>query len=219
MAILRGVGFGSLPFFSTFGRGSPMLATTPTTLLEAVNQIIATIGEPPVNSIEDNGVLDATMALQALSSVSRAVQLKGWHWNTEENYPLAPTYPEGEIKLPKNTLKVDPSGAFKALDLVARGNRLYDRKKHTYKIGKHITVDLTVLLPFEELPEAARTYITIKAARRFSEGQIGSELLSQFSLRDELEAKVALEEAEGETADYNILESDLVVSVMDRGAY
>ncbi len=196
-----------------------MLATTPTTLLEAVNQIIATIGEPPVNSIEDNGVLDATMALQALSAVSRAVQLKGWHWNTEENYPLAPTYPEGEIKLPKNTLQVDTSGEFQNMDLVARGLRLYDRKNHTFAIGKHITVNITLLLPFEELPEAARTYITIKAARRFSEGQIGSELLSQFSLRDELEAKVSLEDAEGATGDFNILDSDLVNAVMNRGVY
>jgi hypothetical protein len=196
-----------------------MLATTPTTMLDAVNQIIATIGEPPVNSIEDNGVLDATMALQALSSVNRKVQLKGWHWNTEDNYPLAPSYPEGELHLPKNTLRVDPSGDFKSMDLVSRGQRLYDRANHTFQIGKHVTVNIVLLLPFEELPEAARTYITIKAARRFSEGQIGSELLSQFSMRDEVEARANLEEAEGETANYNILDNDVVDAVMDRGVY
>lgn len=196
-----------------------MLATTPTSVLEAVNQIIATIGEPPVNSVEDNGVIDAVMALQALSAVNREVQLKGWHWNSEENYPLVPTYPEGEIMLPRNTLRVNPSGEFVDMDLVARGQRLYDRKKHTYEIGQSITVDIVLLLPFDELPEAARTYITIKAGRRFQEGQIGSELLSRFSERDELWAKVALEDAEGDTADLNILNNEFVVGVMHRRGY
>lgn len=190
-----------------------MLAETPTTVLEAVNQIIATIGEPPVNSVEDNGVIDAVMALQALSAVNRAVQLKGWHWNTEENYPIAATYPEGELRLPKNTLKVDTTGADADLDLVQRGQRLYDRRNHTFLIGKSVKVEIVFLLPFEELPEAARTYITIKAARRFNEGQIGSELLSQFSLRDEQMALFALEDAEGETADHNILNNEFVMEV------
>jgi hypothetical protein len=193
-----------------------MLAETPTTVLEAVNQIIATIGEPPVNSVEDNGVIDAVMALQALSAVNRAVQLKGWHWNTEENYPIAATYPEGELRLPRNTLKVDTSGADGDLDLVHRGQRLYDRKNHTFQIGRSVKVDIVFLLPFEELPEAARTYITVKAARRFNEGQIGSELLSNFTLRDEQMALFALEEAEGETADYNILDNAFIGEVTSR---
>lgn len=193
-----------------------MLAETPTTVLEAVNQIIATIGEPPVNSVEDNGVIDAVMALQALSAVNRAVQLKGWHWNTEENYPIAATYPEGELRLPKNTLKVDTSGADGDLDLIHRGQRLYDRKNHTFQIGRSVKVDIVFLLPFEELPEAARTYITVKAARRFNEGQIGSELLSNFTLRDEQMALFALEEAEGETADYNILNNAFIGEVTSR---
>ncbi|WP_313196205.1 hypothetical protein [Shinella zoogloeoides] len=193
-----------------------MLADTPTTVLEAVNQIIATIGEPPVNSVEDNGVIDAVMALQALSAVNRAVQLRGWHWNTEENYPIAASYPEGELRLPKNTLRVDTSGADAGLDLVVRGQRLYDRKNHTFEIGKSVSVNIVLLLPFEELPEAARTYITIKAARRFTEGQIGSELLSNFTLRDEQMALFALEDAEGETADYNILNNSFIVEVAGR---
>lgn len=193
-----------------------MLAETPTTVLEAVNQIIATIGEPPVNSVEDNGVIDAVMALQALSAVNRAVQLKGWHWNTEENYPIAATYPEGELRLPRNTLKVDTSAVDGDLDLVHRGARLYDRKNHTFQIGRSVKVDIVFLLPFEELPEAARTYITVKAARRFNEGQIGSELLSNFTLRDEQMALFALEEAEGETADYNILDNAFIGEVTSR---
>ncbi len=193
-----------------------MLASTPTTVLEAVNQIIATIGEPPVNSVEDNGVIDAVMALQALSSVNRAVQLQGWHWNTEDNYPLAQTYPEGEIRLPKNTLQVSLSEGYRHLNLVTRGDRLYDRGNHTFAIGQSVKADIVFLLPFEELPEAARTYITIKAGRRFNEGQIGSELLSNFTLRDEQMALIALEDAEADTSNLNILANDFIREVVSR---
>ena len=106
-----------------------MLATTPTTLLEAVNLCLANIGEPPVNSIEDSGVLFAVTALQTLSNVSREVQTRGWHWNEEVDYPIAPTYPEGFVEVPKNTLKVDSSGRDSAIDVVLRGSRLYDRHR------------------------------------------------------------------------------------------
>ncbi len=196
-----------------------MLATTPTTVLEAVNQIIATIGEPPVSSIEDNGVIDAVMALQALSAVNRAVQLKGWHWNTEENYPIALSFPEGELRLPKSTLRVDPCGEFSRMDLVQRGQRLYDRKEHSFEFKESIKVNIVLLLPFDDLPEAARTYITIRSARKFVEGQIGSELLAGFTLRDEQMALFALEDAEGETAGLNILNNEFIQDVVDRGPW
>ncbi|MCQ1856388.1 hypothetical protein, partial [Neorhizobium galegae] len=97
-----------------------------------------------------------------------------------------------------------------------RGQRLYDRRNHTFEIGKTVKVEIVFLLPFEELPEAARTYITIKAGRRFQEGQIGSELLSNFSLRDEQMALFALEDAEGETADLNILDNSFIGEVTSR---
>lgn len=193
-----------------------MLATTPTTVLEAVNQIIATIGEPPVNTIEDSGVMDAVMALQALSSVNRSVQAKGWHWNTEDNFPLTAAYPSGEVYVPSNTLRADASGEWADRDFVLRGSRLYDRENHTYEIGETVTVNVVLLLDFEELPEAARNYITIKAARRFNEGQIGSQLLSSFTEKDELDALITLQEEEADTADLNILDNDFVRGVVLR---
>jgi hypothetical protein len=192
------------------------LATTPTTVLEAINQMLFVIGEPPVNSVEDNGVIFAVTALQTLSQVNRAVQMRGWHWNTEENYPLTPTYPEGFINLPKNTLKVDTTGPDAQVDAISKGNRLYDRKKHTFVFGRTVYVNIVLLHDFEELPEAARHYITVRAARQFQEGAVGSEQLSGFTARDELLAKLELEDAEAETLDLNILDNVFVAEVMRR---
>ncbi|UIL29739.1 hypothetical protein LZK75_11385 [Rhizobium leguminosarum] len=104
---------------------------TPTTELEAINLMLSVIGESPVNTVEDTGLVDAVVARQILIQSSRDVQLVGWHWNTEIDYPIAASFPEGELTLPPNTLKVDTAGADAGLDLVQRGNRLYDRKNHT----------------------------------------------------------------------------------------
>ena len=179
---------------------------TPTTELEAINLMLATIGESPVNTVEDNGVVDAVMARQQLRAMSRRVQAKGWHWNTEKRLTLARTYPEGEIKLPANTLRVDTTYTDIGTDVVRRGDRLYDRVNHTFEFRRDLMVDLVVFLPFEELPESARQYITLAAARKFQESQVGSETLSKFSMRDELLALSDLQNDEGETGDYNVLD-------------
>ena len=190
---------------------------TPTTELDAINTMLSAIGEAPVNTVEDNGVVDAIMARQILTSVSREVQAQGWHFNTEKGYTLTPSFPAGEVFLPKTLLRIDSVGSDQNIDVVQRGQRLYDRRNHTYKFTKPVKVDMIVLLPFDDLPEVARQYITIRSARIFQERVVGSTELSQFTLRDEMRALVALREFEGDTADYNILtDSYSVARVLER---
>ncbi len=194
-----------------------VLILTPTSELEAINLMLSVIGESPVNTVEDTGVVDAVVARQILSQSSRDVQVVGWHWNTEIEYPLAASFPEGELLLPPNTLKVDTTGADEGLDLIQRGNRLYDRKNHTFQIGKTVTVEMVVLLPFDQLPEAARSYIVMRAARQFQERMVGSESLWQFNTRDELRAWANLQSAEAETQDLNVFtDNPSIRRVMDR---
>ena len=47
--------------------------TTPTTKLEAVNTMLSTIGEAPVNNLS-SGLVDAETAETILNNVSRSVQ-------------------------------------------------------------------------------------------------------------------------------------------------
>lgn len=184
---------------------------SPTTELEAINTMLSTIGEAPVNTVEDNGIVDAVIARQILRSTSREVQSRGWHFNTEKGFLLTPDS-EGFITLPPTTLRVDTVDEFQDIDVVLRGNRLYDRRNHTFKFDKPIRVDAVILLPFEELPEVAREYITIRASRIFQERVVGSDILSSFSKSDELRALVALQEMEADTADYNILTDNYSVA-------
>ncbi|SCW77057.1 hypothetical protein SAMN02927900_04759 [Rhizobium mongolense subsp. loessense] len=194
-----------------------VLILTPTTELEAINLMLSVIGESPVNTVEDTGVVDAVVARQILIQSSRDVQLVGWHWNTEIDYPIAASFPEGELLLPPNTLKVDTSGPDASIDLVQRGNRLYDRKNHTFSVGRTVYVEIVLLLPFDQLPEAARSYIVMRAARQFQERMVGSEVIWQFNSRDELKAWANLQSTEAETLDLNVFsDNPSVRRVMDR---
>ena len=178
---------------------------TPTTELEAVNLMLDSIGESPISSLENSAVVDAVKAKAVLSEISRAVQKKGWHFNTEKEFELVPTVFEKEIFVPSNVLRIDTVYPDDGIDVVHRGKRLYDRRKHTFKFDKSVKVDMVVLLPFDELPEAARYYIAVRAARVFQARTVGSESLWQFTEVDERDARADLKKAEGITGDHNIL--------------
>ena len=95
--------------------------------------------------------------------------------------------------------------------MVVRGSRLYDREKHTYVFTDAVKVDMTILLTFDELPEVARNYVTIRASRIFQERVVGSDTLHAFNSQDEARAMVSLMEYEADTADLNILSGNYSV--------
>jgi hypothetical protein len=189
---------------------------TPTTELEAVNTILAVIGESPVSTLENIEAADAAIALNVLREVSRRVQKKGWHWNTEIDMTVTPNGSD-LIVLATNILRIDSvTGCFAPGDIIERGGQLYNRAESTYEFSEAFDVTAVVLLPFDELPEAARDYITIRAARTYQQRQLGSVTLNNFSEKEEKDALATLEDAEAETADYNILTNNRASAGMYR---
>lgn len=191
-----------------------------TTELEAVNTMLMSIGESPVNTLDNPGVVDAVLAKSTLDEVNREVQSRGWHFNTERNYKLVPeAFSPFNIYVPNGTLyldAVDPN-----IDVVTRGNpaRLYDKRNHTYEWASPVFVDMVVLLEFENLPQTARSYITIRAARLFQTRVVGSETLHGFHEQSEFQALLALKRAESARADRNLLTGNYgVYRVLDRKA-
>lgn len=177
---------------------------TPTTELEAVNILLGTVLEAPVNTLLGTTSADAQRAIAVLSEVSREIQQDGYNFNSEKGYTLAPDAFTGEIPLPLNCLNVDSVQQDAGIDVVARGKRLYDRVKHTYRFDRSITVDMTVLLPFDELPEAVRRYITIRAARVFQKRTLGDGSLDAFTAQDEALAWRSFRRVVGRNSDHNI---------------
>lgn len=172
--------------------------STPTTLLQAVNACLRAIGESPVSTLVNGGAsVDVEAAHQCVQEASRETQAEGWSWNTDIRYPVKPDT-SGHLILPSNTLRATPSGTSQYLDVVVRGGKLYDRTNHTDVFTDIVYVDLQVLLPFEDLPEPARSYITIRAARKFADDQLGSGDVHRIRKEDEDKARACLEQAEVE---------------------
>jgi hypothetical protein len=191
------------------------MAVSLTTELDAINSMLSVIGESPVNTVEDTGVIDAVIARQILNETSRQVQARGWSWNKDTGVILKPTFPRpGVIYVPANTLMVDPVDT--AVDLVQRGTKLWDRRNQTFQFTDDVTVDLTTLLAFEELPQPARHYIMVCAGRIFQDRVVGSQTLSGFNAKDETRALVVLRNAEAEIADHNMLNGWSVARVLNR---
>ncbi len=182
----------------------------PTTELEAVNIMLSNIGESPVNTLDDDNVVDATIAQTILKSISREVQSLGWHFNTDVGYTITKDS-DNKFPLPANTARIDTVDTATTtsgtdFDVTQRGKFLYDRKNHTYNIDTDsVSVDIVVLLDFEDLPETARRYVTMRAARIFQERHLGATELSQFNAVDEARALAAMRNDEVWQSDANMI--------------
>jgi hypothetical protein len=180
------------------------MTTTPPLLteLEAVNVMLSVIGEAPVNTLTGAATVDVIQVKAILTQVSREVQSAGWHFNIEKDYPLVPNV-NGEITLAANMVRVD-ADQVPELDVVQRGLRLYSRKDHAFQFQQTVKAEVIFLLPFDELPQTARQFIVIRAARIFQDRMVGSDTLHGFTAVDEQKALADLKEAEGDTGDYTI---------------
>lgn len=176
---------------------------TTTNELSAVNIMLGTIGESPINSLASiSGVIDAVTARQVLNEVAVAVQTEGWAFNTEDNWTFLPDS-TGTITVPSNLLQVDAIDPSRKVAL--RGTRLYDLKSHSYAFTEGITLNCVLMFEFDDLPQAARYYIAIRAARLFQTRVVGSETLKAFSSEDEVRARIALKKYDSDTGGYNML--------------
>lgn len=190
---------------------------TPMTKLEAVNICLSSMGEPVINSL-DNASVDAQMASDLIDETSRTVQGQGWNWN-RERHTISPNV-QGQIVLPANTVRIDTIEYDRDIDVIQRGLKLYNRKDNTYTFTDAVTVEIYVLLPFEDLPLAAKTFIAYKSARLLQQRLLGSETLSKFAQESEQRAYITLLQEEAEVGDYNMLyDSWQTYSILSRGFF
>jgi hypothetical protein len=178
-----------------------------TTELESVNQMLGHIGEAPINSLADTAALpiSASTALTVLREVSKEVQTEEWHFNTVTDYePVKED--TGKLRLPDETLFVDSVDT--DMDVVQRGYYLYNRKERTDVFSETFKVDLTVQLTWDELPEVARRYVTLRASRIFQGRIVGSAELQSLIAVDEMQARARLLELDAQSSDRTIFDSE-----------
>ena len=183
--------------------------------LEAVNIMLSTISVAPVSTLAVDGDLNVSVAKQMLYDTAREVQSYGYYFNTDAKYPLTRDV-EHQIVLPKNVLFVSIDRDYWAYDATLRGLKLYNRSKQSYQFDKNLTGTVTFFLEWDELPQPAKQFMAIKAARKFQLRMLPDEYTSKYSQQEELEAKAQLEDYDAMERQYNLTDSNPVFNILAR---
>jgi hypothetical protein len=156
---------------------------TRTTLLEAVNVCLESVGEMPVSSLEGSQVDEARVAEDVATN---------------------------EIVVPANVVRWRPNLSAYARDYQLRGQKVYDRVNRTTKFPATITeieADVVWLLPWDSSPEPFNRYVLARGARVFAARVLGDDSTVRFTLMDEQNAMNELMRMEAENEEYNLLTS------------
>jgi len=185
------------------------MSLAPTTELEAVNTMLGTIGQSPISALPSasgtTSLVDAVVAESVLLEISRKVQKEGWNFNTNINYPIAPDV-SGYLLPPSNTLSISVAKDYATYDVTQRGVKMWDRENNTFVFTKTLKFTMVLFFTFEELPESARSYITVRAARTFQDRIFGSDTLHAYSQADEDRERADMERADHRDGAYSIFD-------------
>ena len=172
----------------------PIPTTNSASELPAVNQILQTVGQAPVTTLDQTNP-DVAIAYDKLLQVSREVQAEGWTFNKEYHYPFTPNT-DNEIVIPTNVLQIDmaENGDYKHMDVIRRNGKLYDKEEHTSVFTEKIECDVVWLFDWVDLPRPIQDYITSRAASITVSKIVGDQNLYQMMQQKEAYARaLALE--------------------------
>lgn len=144
--------------------------------LSAVNLILASIGEAPVNSLDASESIDADNAKTLLEATSRTVQRQGWQFNILTNVNIVPDINSKRVRYNPTWIKFTASNG---LNYVKRGDFLYNISEQTFDIPSAITATIIEAVDFEDLPDEFKVYITGQAAILFQARYLGDDSISQ----------------------------------------
>ena len=150
--------------------------------LPAINEILASVGQAPVTTLDQTNP-DVAIAYNTLLQVSREVQAEGWTFNTEYEYEFQ-VDTDNEVKIPNNIIQIDVSETAANIhrDVVRRNGKLYDRHKHTDKFTDTTSLKCDVIWFFDwvDLPAPIQNFITARAAATVSQRIVGDS--NQFNI-------------------------------------
>jgi len=184
------------------------LTQTPLTELDAVNVMLMSIGQSPVNALDSTGIKDVEIARLILHNTSREVQDEGWEFNTDYAYSITPDGND-RILVPSNCLSIDPT--YRSDDFVQRydtantAQSMYDLNEQTFDRTTALKVDIVWFYTFTQLPQSARNYIAQLAGQKFQAKHVSSELLFKFEENDVQRARAILMRNSHRVKDRNLL--------------
>ena len=180
--------------------------TNATQELPAVNEILASVGQAPVTTLDQTNP-DVAIAYDTLLNVSREVQAEGWTFNTEEFYELTPDT-NGEIVIANNILQIDlHDEKDNQYEAIRRNGKLYEKINHTYDWTtltnwEKVACDIVWLFDWVDLPIPIQDYIVARAAAIVSSRIVGDPRQYQVLQQKELQNRAMAMEYECRQGDY-----------------
>lgn len=139
--------------------------------LDVVNEMLSTLGEAPLNELDDEHPL-VPAARRIIRIASYRIQAEAW-WFNQETVTLVHDPNTGEVLVPSDAIRVDPSD--RSWNLIQRGRRLYDPQNATYKINEPVPAVLVRNVPFDDLPPSVQHVVSLTAQVEFNKSYDGDE--------------------------------------------
>ena len=190
----------------------PFPTTNATEELPAINEILASVGQAPVTTLDQTNP-DVAIVYNTLLTVSREVQAEGWTFNTESGVTKQ-TDANKEFAIPNNYLQVDltHNSSNSTRNVVRRKkpgesqSKLYDKYNHTFELTataeQEILLDIVYYFDWVDLPIPIQDYIVAKAAAVVSSRIVGDTNIYQILQQKEMMSRANALEYETNQGDY-----------------
>lgn len=194
-----------MAFFANSKMADLSINLVPTTDIEAVNGMLALIGEAPVSNILDTGSSDVNLATQCIRNVSRSFQSRGWSFNVDSEMPMVRDS-SGNLNVPSNAIVAAISKS-QGRNGVQRGARMWDLDNFTFAWDSDLNMDFVWFMAFNDLPEHARYHIYSSAALLYARSQMCTPIIVQNAQQEEARARTIFKQVEHRIAPQNVYRS------------
>jgi len=191
------------------------------TRLSAVNFMLRSIGEAEVPTLTAPHTRrgDVISAVTVLDEEGRSFQSEGWWFNMERTtHPIVVSSAgNNEILIGDTILDIKNKYYTPEKVYVEKAGKLYNRTDNTFIFTSGVELITTYLIQFEDLPEVARRYVTLRAARVLSETRVGDPQLRQYATQVEGMARAKVEESQSEHESFNVFKDSEASELTNRG--
>lgn len=185
------------------------MIVTPSNELDAVNEVLSSVGASPISTLEDDLDVDSLNAQRILHGVSKEIQSRGYDFNTVNDITLMPDADSGLVPCPNSYLRFFSEGR----KLIRRSGYFFDIESQTNEFPEGLLVgELVKELDFDALPDVFRKYITVRACRIFQMRYLTSQEIDQHLMAEESSAYADIIDYDLMQGNYNIYNDDQTIS-------
>ncbi len=174
--------------------------------LDAVNAILMSVGESPVNTLDTQSP-EVAIAQSTLRQIVREIQSEGWVFNTEYEVEFKPDSND-QVVLSDAVLQIDLNRYkhYDNYDVIKKDGKLYDKYTHSNKFADEATIfaDVVWMYSFEDLPQPFKDYCTARATRIAHTRMVNDAQMIPTLQQDETLSRALAIEYDTKQGDYNV---------------